>query len=136
MEGDMKEIVLERLEQRLKEKDDQIRSLKKELNAGGDMKSLADKVDHLETEVREAQITLSEVMKKVGALEGAVNLVIMNAANAAEDGYPEEDLSVPGSMPMDQPFDKFAADGDRKDINEDGHKDGDATRFFHLSKNS
>ena len=134
MEGEMKEIVLERLEQRLKEKDDEIRSLKKEINSGVDMKALADKVDRLETDVRETQIALSEVMKKVGALEGALNTVLMNMAGAAEDGYPEEDLSSPGVPPDNQPFDKFAAD--QKDIKEDGHNQSDVTRFFHLSKNS
>jgi len=66
MEGDMKEIVLERLEQRLKEKDDQIRSLKSELNSGGDVKAIAERVDHLETEVKETRTTLSEVMKRSG----------------------------------------------------------------------
>ncbi|HTY91809.1 MAG TPA: hypothetical protein VMC84_11585 [Methanocella sp.] len=130
----MKEIVLGRLEQRLKEKDDEIHSLKKELNAGGDVKSLSEKVDHLESEVKETQIALSEVMKKVGALEGALSTMLMNLSNAAEEGYPEEDLSSPGVPPDDQPFDKFAAN--QKDIKEDGHNQSDATRFFHLSKNS
>lgn len=134
MEGEMKEIVLERLEQRLKEKDDEIHSLKKELGAGADVKALAEKVDRLETDVHETQIALSEVMKKVGALEGALNTVFANMANAAEDGYPEEDLSSPGVPLDDQPFDKFAAD--RKDIKEDDHSQSDVTRFFHLSKNS
>lgn len=136
MEGDMKEIVLERLEQRLKEKDDQIRALKKELNSGGDVKALADRVDHLETEVKETQITLSEVMKKVGALEGAISTMLMNMASAAEEGYPDDDLSQPGVPPDQQPFDRFAASADQKDIKEDGHNQSDVTRFFHLSKNS
>jgi hypothetical protein len=134
MEGDMKEIVLERLEQRLKEKDAEIRSLKKEIQTGSGPKDLTDRVDHLETEVRETQITLSEVMKKMGALESALNSMLMGMAGAAEDGYPEEDLSSPGVPPDEQPFEKFAAD--QKDIKEDGHNDSDATRFFHLSRNS
>ena len=135
MEGEMKEIVLERLEQRLKEKDDEIHSLKKEIASGGDTKALAEKVDRLETDVHETQIALSEVMKKVGTLENALNTVLMSMASAAaEDGYPEEDLSSPGVPPDDQPFDKFAAD--QKDIKEDGPSQSDVTRFFHLSKNS
>lgn len=143
MEGDMKDIVLERLEQRLKEKDEEIRGLKKELQASSDRpanaetKGLGDKVDHLETEVRETQITLSEVMKKVGALEGALNSMLMSMADGGEDGYSEEGLPGAGGMHIDsQPFDKFAADADRKDIMEDGHEDKDALRFFHLGKNT
>ena len=143
MEGDMKEIVLERLEQRLKEKDEEIHGLKKELQGSSDrpghaeeFKSLTDRVDHMEMEAREAQITMSELMKKVGALESALNSMLMSLAEN-EESYPGEDLSVPGSMPMDpQPFDKFAAEANRKDINEDGHRDSDALRFFQLNKNS
>jgi hypothetical protein len=138
MEGDMREIVLQRLEQRLKEKDDEIHALKKELQGPDDeTKSLKERVDALETEVRNIEITLSEVMKKVGALDAALNTVLMSIAGKSEGGLPEEDLSVPGGMPADQQlFDNFAADADQKDIKEDGHKDNDGTRFFHLSKNS
>jgi hypothetical protein len=138
MEGDMREIVLQRLEQRLKEKDDEIHALKKELQGPGDeAKSLKERVDALETEVRNIEITLSEVMKSVGALSATLDTVLMSLAGKIEGGLPEEDLSVPGSMPADpQLFDNFAADADQKDIKEDGHKDSDATRFFHLSQNS
>lgn len=139
MEGDIKDIVLGRLEQRLKEKDEEIRSLKKEIEAssgsGGEIKALAEKVDHLEMEVKEAQITLSEVLRKMGALEETLNTVLMAISRENEEGYPEEDLSIPGSVPIDpQLMDKFAA-SDQKDIKEDGHKDA-ALRFFHLSRNS
>jgi hypothetical protein len=139
MEGDMKDIVLGRLEQRLKEKDEEIHSLKTGLQASGgeDLTGLREKVDRIETDVKELQITLSEVMKKVGALENAMNSILMSVANGPEDGYPDEDLSMPGSMPLDpQSFDKFAADADPKDTSEDGHKENDGLRFFHLSKNS
>lgn len=136
MEGDMREIVLQRLEQRLKEKDEEIHALKKELHGDGE-KGLKERVDAIETEVRVIEITLSEVMKKVGDLDAALNTVLMSMAGKIEGGLPEEDLSVPGSMPADsQLFDNFAADADQKDIKEDGHKDSDGTRFFHLSKNS
>jgi hypothetical protein len=136
MEGDMREIVLQRLEQRLKEKDDEIHALKKELQGPGDeAKSLKERVGALETEVRNIEITLSEVMKSVGALSATLDTVLMSMAGKSEGGFPEEDLSVPGGMPADQQlFDNFAAD--QKDIKEDGHKDSDGTRFFHLSKNS
>lgn len=138
MEGDMKEIVLQRLEHRLKEKDEEIHSLKKELQGPDDeARVLREKVDSLEMEVKETQVTLSEVMKKVGALEAALDSVLMLMAEGGEEDYPQEDLSVPGSMPMDpQSFEKFAASPDQKDIKEDEHKDIDALRFFHLNKNS
>jgi hypothetical protein len=136
MEGDMREIVLQRLEQRLKEKDDEIHVLKKELQGPeDDVKSLKERVDALETEVRNIEITLSEVMKSVGALSATLDTVLMSLAGKNEGGLPEEDLSVPGGMPADpQLFDNFAAD--QKDIKENGHKDSDATRFFHMGNNS
>jgi len=142
MEGDMREIVLQRLEQRLKEKDDEIHALKEELQGPGDeakgpTQGLKERVDALETEVRNIEITLSEVMKSVGALSATLDTVLMSMASKSEGDLPEEDLSVPGGMPADpQLFDNFAADADQKDIKEDGHKDKDGTRFFHLSQNS
>ncbi len=137
MEGDMREIVLQRLEQRLKEKDDEIHALKQELRGPGEgEKNLKERVDALETEVRNIEITLTEVMKTVGALSNTLDTVLMAIASKNQGGLPEEeDLSVPGGIPADpQLFDNFAAD--RKDITEDGHKDDDGSRFFHLSKNS
>lgn len=136
MEGDMREIVLQRLEQRLKEKDDEIHALKKELQGPEDeVKSLKERVDALETEVRNIEITLSEVMKGVGTLSATLDTVLMSMAGKTDGGFPEEDLPVPGGKPADQqPFDNFAAD--QKDIKEDGHKDSDATRFFHTGNNS
>lgn len=66
MEGDMKEIVLQRLERRLKEKDEEIHSLKKELQGPDDeARALREKVDSLEMEVKETQVTLSEDRKSV-----------------------------------------------------------------------
>jgi len=121
MEGDMKEIVLERLEQRLKEKDEELHSLKKQLEApdgGENLAGIMAKVDTLETDVRETQMTLSEVMKKVGALETAMNSMLMSLADDGESDT-EEELSVP-------PLDSM----------NDGHKDDDALRFFHLSRNA
>ncbi|HTX43643.1 MAG TPA: hypothetical protein VMC61_02855 [Methanocella sp.] len=131
----MREIVLQRLEQRLKEKDDEIHALKKELRGDDDAKSLKERVDALETEVRNIEITLSEVMKSVGTLSTTLDTVLMSMAGKTDGGMQEEDLSVPGGMPPDpQLFDNFAAD--QKDNKEDGHKDQDSTRFFHLSQNS
>src|SRR5271157_1688488 len=149
MEGDMKEIVLERLEQRLKEKDDELHSLKKQLQApdtGGELNDFKERIDNLESDVKETQLILSEVKKKVGALESAMNSMLISMADGGGEADPGEDLSVPGSIPMDsRRFDGFAAGADQKDIKEDGesmtpindgHKDADALRFFHLGRNS
>ncbi len=134
MEGDTREIVLQRLGQRLKEKDEEIHALKKELQVN-EAKALKERVDALETEVRTMEVTLSEVMRSIGALSATLDTVLMSMAGKADGGLPEEDLSVPGGIPGDpQLFDNFAAD--QKDIKEDGHKDKDSTRFFHLSQNS
>jgi hypothetical protein len=145
MEGDMKDIVLQRLEQRLKEKDGEIRSLKNEIEASGasaeELSGLKERVDRLELDATEVRVTLSEVMKKVGALESALSSMLAGMANADEVSH-EEDLSIPGMMPADSQYvGTFAADADLNDVKEDEGSDaapenGDTLRFFHLSKNS
>jgi hypothetical protein len=144
MEGEMKDIVLQRLEQRLKEKDEELHDLKKQLNvpvSGDEIKGLKERLDTLETEVAETKIIISEVMKKVGALESALNSMLISMTNSGESEGPDDDLSIPGGILMDdQPFDKFAAGADQKDIKGDdetstGNGDNNL-RFFHLSKNS
>jgi hypothetical protein len=144
MEGDMKDIVLQRLEQRLKEKDEELHDLKTQLAgpaSAGDIQGLKDRLEALEAEMAETKITLSEVMKKVGALENALNSILMSMVDTGEGQDPSEDLSIPGSIPADdQPFDKFAADANQKDIKGDGESStgnaDDNLRFFHLSRNS
>ncbi len=138
MEGDMREIVLQRLEQRLKEKDQEIHALKSELQGrGGEANGLKERVDALEAEVMRVELTLTEVMKMVSALDVSLNTALTAMADNARAAMSEQDLSVPGGMPVDpQLFDDFAADADPKDIQEDGHKDQDGTRFFHLGQNS
>ncbi len=146
MEGEMKDIVLQRLEQRLTEKDEELHTLKKELQASDAGESLKERVDTLETEVRETQMALSQVMKKVGALESTLNSMLMSMANSEDEAGPEDEFSIQGTMPIDaQPFGKFAASADQKDNKENGEsktgisdddKEDDASRFFHLSKNS
>ncbi len=147
MEGEMKDIVLQRLEQRLTEKDEELHTLKKELQASEAGESLKERVDTLETEVKETQMALSQVMKKVGSLESALNSMLMSMANSGDDeAGPEDEFSIQGSMPIDaQPFGKFAASADQKDNKENGEsktgvdsndKEDDTSRFFHLSKNS
>ena len=135
MEGDIKDIVLTRLEKRLKDKDEEIRSLKERLEASEDtdrIKALEARVEHLEQELHEAQTTLSEVLKKFSALEAAVI-----AANCAEDGGDEladPDLALDGqSQPLAPErydtgvaADRGPGDGEKKD----------AMRFFHMGKNA
>lgn len=134
MEGDMKELVLERLEQRLREKDDELRAARRELDAGGDAKALAERLGRLESDVAEVRIIQGEIMKKVVALEGAVGSMLMGMANGDEGGDEGGDLSSPGVPQGDQPFDRFAAD--RGGSGEDAHGPGDASRFFHRDRNA
>lgn len=137
MEGETKEIVLQRLEQRLKDKDEEIRALKREAEDNEASKSLKERVDTLENEVRQIEITLTEVLKMISALDVSLNTALTAMADNTRRSMSEQDLSVPGSMPMDpQMFDDFAADANQKDIKEDGHNDKDVTRFFHLGQNS
>ncbi len=138
MEGDMREIVLQRLEQRLKEKDQEIHALKGQLRGPGEeAKGLTERVDALEAEIKQVEIALTEVMKMVSALDVAMNTALMAMADTNKAGPHEECLAVPGGMPVDpQMFEDFAADADRNDAREDGHQDKDATRFFHLGQNS
>lgn len=148
MEGDMKEIVLARLEQRLKDKDEEIHALKERVLQAesadqNTVKGLAERIDKLEVEMHEMQITLSEVMKHVGSLESTMQTLLMSMD--AGDEEPSEvptDMSMPGAPQMGNDFDNFAASLDQKDIKEDGHSKDDnggqdvTSRFFHLSKNS
>lgn len=148
MEGDMKEIVLARLERRLKDKDDEIHALKERVIQAesvdqGTVKALAERLDKAEVEVHETQIVLSEVMKKVGALEATLDSMLMSMNTGEEE--PSEiptDMSMPGAPQLDKDFDNFAVSlPDQKDIKEDGHSKGDneghdVLRFFHKSNNS
>ena len=75
MEGDIKDIVLARLEKRLKDKDDEIRALKERIDGYEDadrLKALEARVEHLEGELQTAETALSEVMKKLGAFEALI----------------------------------------------------------------
>jgi predicted nuclease with TOPRIM domain len=137
MEGDIKDIVLTRLEKRLKDKDEEVRALKERLRGFEDsdrIAALEKNVERLEDEVREAQAILSEVMKKVGSLEAALTSLI--AANC-EDGECEDmadpDLLLDGqSEPTLQAYDiGVAAKGD----DPAGDKK-DALSFFRVGKNS
>ena len=136
MEGDIKDIVLARLEKRLKDKDEEIRALKerlKDYDSSDGVKGLAERVDRLEAEVRETQVTLTEVMKKVGSLEAA--LVAMSCEEDGGEEAADPDLMLDGQSEPQAPerFDAgVAADAARET---DGDKK-DAMRFFHMNKNS
>jgi len=152
MEGDMKDIVLSRLESRLKDKDEEIHALKERViqSESADQEPvtmLAGRLDKVEVDVHELQITLSEVMKKVGALESTMDSLLMSVNTGSEE--PSEvpmDMSMPGGPQLgSSDFGDFAASlPDRKDIVEDGHSRGDSDehedksvlRFFHPGKNS
>ncbi len=152
MEGDMKDIVLSRLESRLKDKDKEIHALKERVlqseSADQDtVKALAERLDKVEVDVHEVKITLSEVMKKVGALESTMETLLMSVNTGSEE--PSEvptDMSMPGGPQLgSNDFGDFAASlPDQKDIVDDGHSKGDSDehdddnvlRFFHQSKNS
>jgi hypothetical protein len=152
MEGDMKDIVLSRLESRLKDKDEEIHALKERViqSESADqetVKMLAERLDKVEVDVHELQITISEVMKKVGALESTMDSLLMSVNTGSEE--PSEvptDMSMPGGPQLGSgDFGDFAASlPDQKDIVEDGHSKGDSNepedknvlRFFQQSKNS
>lgn len=152
MEGDMKDIVLSRLESRLKDKDEEIHALKERViqSESADqetVKMLAERLDKVEVDVHELQITISEVMKKVGALESTMDSLLMSVNTGSEE--PSEvptDMSMPGGPQLGSgDFGDFAASlPDQKDIVEDGHSKGDSDehedknvlRFFQQSKNS
>lgn len=159
MEGDMKDIVLTRLEKRLKDKDLEIRSLKSRLHESqpedfkAKVKELEEKVEHLEGEVLETRTTLSEVMKKVGALESAINGLMIAAASDSEnvEEISDPDLAFDGiQSPQVLPiYDKYIAanaeppgllPGEEVEKSRPSEKTSnsakDALRFFHISKNS
>lgn len=161
MDGDMKDIVLARLEKRLKEKDDEIRGLKLQINNGegqneslkSEIEALREKVDHLEDEVIEAQSAMSQILKKVGVLE-SVLAGIMATATVDEEPEIEEvidpDLLLDGQEALQDMllYNKYiAAKTDpmslMDEVDEDSHppengssENKDALRFFHIGKNT
>ncbi|MCD1293696.1 hypothetical protein CUJ83_01635 [Methanocella sp. CWC-04] len=156
MEGDMKDIVLARLERRLKDKDEEIRSLKNRLrekqpeDLKEKVKGLEKKTEHLESELRQTQTTLSEVMKKIGSLESVLTGIMI--ANAAEDEEMDDvidpDLGL-GGVPNPESFNLYgkyvAAKTDpasimseAENLSPDGASEEsgkNALRFFHMNRN-
>jgi hypothetical protein len=140
MDGDIKDIVLARLEKRLKDKDEEIRALKERLGGyenSDRLKALEEKTERLQDDVRETQIALSEVMKKVGGLEAAI---VGLAASEEEDGdetvgLSDPDLALDGqSVPLPP---VMYDSGVGAAVPDDGEKEKkDAMRFFRMSKNA
>ena len=150
MEGDLKDVVLSRLERRLKDKDGEIHALKERVMQAeaadqATVTRLAERLDKVEVDVHGTQIVLSEVMKKVGSLEATMDFLLtsMNAGDEEPSEVPT-DMSLPGAPQMNAGFGDYAASlPDQKDI-EDGdgskgdkgeHEESGALRFFQ-SKNS
>lgn len=140
MDGDIKDIVLARLEKRLKDKDEEIRALKERLGGyenSDHIKALEEKTERLQDEIRETQIALSEVMRKVGGLEAA----IVGLAAAADEegdeviGLADPDLALDGhSEPMvPERYDIGVAASPPDAMTEEKK---DAMRFFHMGNNS
>lgn len=149
MEGDLKDIVLSRLEKRLKDRDEELRGLRSRINelesADTDrMKELEDRVGHLESENNELQITLSEVMKKMGALEALVSQLLENSEiddDSAE--FADPDLMLDGQKDPQALalYDRYVAaktdpvslmkeiEKEEKDVSKD------ALQFFRMSEN-
>ena len=99
MEGDIKDIVLTRLESRLKDKDEEIRALKDRIEGfeGSEGRaSLEKRVEALEDEVRLTQATLTEVMKKLASLEA-----VLTSALAAGDEDGEAEASSDPDLLLD-----------------------------------
>lgn len=140
MDGDIKDIVLARLEKRLKDKDEEIQALKERLGGyenSDRLKGLEEKTDHLQDDVRETQIALSEVMRKVGGLEAAI---VGLAAVAEEEGdetigLADPDLALDGqSEPQPQVMYDPGVGAAAPENGENEKKD--AMRFFRMSKNA
>lgn len=151
MEGELKDIVLARLERRLKDKDEEIRSLrerifKMESEDPNDVKVLEQRVSHLETELTETQLALSETLKKMSNLE-ALLAELLEKASEDDDGVVElsdPDLALDGQKDPQglELYDKYVAAksdpiGLMKEIEKESKgSSGDALSFFKVSKNT
>ena len=137
MEGDIKDIVLARLEKRLKDKDEEIRALKDRVTSyenSDRLKSLEAKVEHLEAELQETQAALSETLKKVGAFEALI--VAANCEDGECEDIGDPDLQLDGkSEPMEPEIFEPGVAASLPDEGESKEKK-DAMRFFHMNKNA
>jgi hypothetical protein len=137
MEGDIKDIVLARLEKRLKDKDEEIRALKDRIDNYEDadhLKALEARVEHLEAELQLTQTTLSEVMRKVGAFEALI--VAANCEDGECEDVSDPDLLLDGkSEPMAPDVYEPGVAASTPDADEKPEKK-DAMRFFRMNGNS
>lgn len=137
MEGDIKDIVLARLEKRLKDKDEEIRALKNRINDYEDsdrLKAMEARVEHLEAELQETQTALSMALKKLGTIEALI--VAANCEDGECEDMTDPDLLLDGkSEPMAPDIYEPGVAASLPDGGEKGEKK-DATRFFHMGGNS
>ena len=142
MEGDIKDIVLARLEKRLKDKDDEIKALRERVDDyenSDRVKATDARIEKLEAELRETQAALSGVMKKVGALEAAVVGIATSLSGEVEDGdadLSDPDLSLDGQS--EPPAPDIFGPGVAASLPEGDAQPGkkDATSFFRMGKNA
>jgi len=137
MEGDIKDLVLARLEKRLKDKDEEIRALKDRIGNyenADHLKALEARVEHLEAELQLTQTTLSEVMKKVGAVEALI--VAANCEDGECEDMADPDLMLDGQSEPRAPdvYEPGVAASTPDGREKPGKKD--ATSFFRMNGNS
>ncbi|WP_424359445.1 hypothetical protein [Methanocella sp. MCL-LM] len=151
MEGELKDIVLARLERRLKDKDEEIRSLrerifKMESEDPNNVKAIEARVAHLETELTETQIALSETLKRMSNFETLL-AELLEKTSEDDEGVVElsdPDLALDGQKDPQalELYDKYVAAqtdpiGLMKEIEKDSKgSSGDALSFFKVSKNT
>jgi hypothetical protein len=137
MEGDIKDIVLARLEKRLKDKDEEIRALKNRIDDYEDadhLKALEARIEKLEDGMLETQTALSETMRKLSAFEALI--VAANCEDGECEDMSDPDLQLDGkSEPMAPDIYEPGVAASLPDGGEKPEKK-DATRFFHMNKNT
>ena len=151
MEGEFKDIVLARLERRLKDKDEEIRSLRERIHKmdsedPNDVKALEARVSHLEGELTETQMALSETLRKLSNLETLIGQLLEKASEDDDDGVElaDPDLALDGHKdPMGlELYDKYVAAktdpvGLMREIEkEEKGSHGDALSFFKVPRNT
>lgn len=151
MEGELKDIVLARLERRLKDKDEEIRSLRDriyrmESEDPNNVKALEERVSMLESELMETQMALSETLKKLGTIEALIVGLLEKDSEEKDDvlELSDPDLALDGQKDAQslEIYDKYVAAktdpvGLMKEIEKENKGgSGDALSFFKVSRNS
>jgi hypothetical protein len=137
MEGDIKDIVLARLEKRLKDKDEEIRALKDRIDDYEDadhLKSIETRIEKLEDGMLETQTALSEMMRKLSSFEALI--VAANCEDGECEDMSDPDLQLDGkSEPMAPEIFPPGVAASLPDGGEKPEKK-DAMRFFRMNKNA